>query len=91
MNKTHLFWYMLLFIDHQKLRREFFSLWRQFHRPAGFALWHQKNKAYWICSSPNLKPKIMESFRGWGIVHMNRSPSPGDIEYISGDTSALRH
>jgi len=90
MFRTNLFWYMLLFIGHQKLRREFDSLWKDLRRPAGCALWHQGTKAYWISSAPNLKPKIIQSFHGWGIVHMNRAPSPSDIKYVSGDKYALR-
>ena len=90
MNRGHLFWYMLVFVEHQKVRREFTLLWKQFHGPAGLALWHQKNKAYWICALPNLKPEILKLFRGWGIVHMNRMPSPADLGFVAGDRYALR-
>ena len=91
MRKSHLFWYMLLYINHRNLQREFLSLWRELHHPTGFALWHQKNKAYWITSLPELKPRIMVEFRKWEISHMNIRPPLGETRFVAGDRNALRY
>ena len=84
-----LYWFLIADNEPEKLKTKFISFFSDNKFPAGVALWKWK-KTCWICSPEKFKKNILSTFGNYGIIEFSSAPSPSDIEFLHGDSNALK-
>jgi len=81
---------MLAGNEPEKLKGIFIKFFLDHNYPQGVTLWKWK-RSCWICSPEEFRHEILNTFSRFGIVEFSSSPSPSDIEFMSGDAASLTH